>query len=160
MGQIRPRCPSPWRAEGRPGHVVGSRAHGQKRAPADAEEMLRQTWKAEGTFPVHSPHLGNGADRVGLAGKQAGGGAGGLGGQVDREGQAMEVLTVRVTSVTLPRTQEATSHGRGSRPGTCSTWPEGPQQHKDGADRAGAEDKISKGETKREAGTGLAGGPT
>lgn len=71
-----------------------------------------------------------------------------------------EVLTVRVTSVTLPRTQKAMSCGRGSRLGTCSAWPKGPQQHEDGADGAGAEEEISKGETKREARTGLARGLT
>ena len=107
-------------------------------------------------FPGSQPTSGEWSWQ-GRPGREAGPrGAGGPGGQVDREGQATEVLTVRVTSVMLPRTQEATSHGWGSRPGTCSTWPEGQQQHKDGADRAGAEDKISKGEI----GTGLTGGLT
>lgn len=63
--------------------MVGSRGHGRRRAPADAEEMWRQTWKAKGTFRVHSPRLGNGAGEVGLARKQAPGGGrtGGTSGQ-------------------------------------------------------------------------------
>ena len=44
-------------------------------------------------------------------------------------------------------------------PGTCSACPRA-SSNKDGADRAGAEDEISKGETKREAGTGLPRGLT
>lgn len=45
-------------------------------------------------------------------------------------------------------------------PGTCSAGPKGRQQHEDGAHGAGAEDEISKGETKREARTGLPRGLT
>ena len=113
VGQIRPGCLYLWRAGGRPGHVVGSRGHGRRRAPADAEEMLRQTWKAEGTFQVHSPHLGNRAGEASLAGKQAPGGRRTRRDKWTEKAKATEVLTVRVTSVTLPRTQKAMSRGQG-----------------------------------------------
>ena len=78
------------------GRFQGNQAQGTRGgggAPADAQkEKLRQSQRAQGTFGVRTPNLGNGVGEAALAGKQAPGEGtmAGNRGQVDKEGKGDE----------------------------------------------------------------------